>query len=609
MAYKALNQTREEIRLLRLAPKRRTRRERFSLVFDRITGNRNSITLQCTLHHVSPGHHPPFEALSYVWGDPTDTIPIMVNGKPFHITKNLHSALEQLQHVDRERILWVDALCINQADPIERQHQVLRMRTIYSQAFSVIAWLGEASRENCIAMDLIETAAEHENCHVLSTLNPHIAVHGMTLESPELIDYVSGFFLQPWWLRVWTVQEFALAKRVRFMCGSRVLLDSTLIAFDKNLARHGHTCCIGHKLDIAGISSRKSIISGMNRLESLVTIREQLGTRHFLGIIAAFRNRESTDPRDRIYGMLGLAEESFMRRIPPDYTLSVEEVFERAAVAFIEQSKGLEILSHVYGGYDSGLPSFVPDWEAPLPFNHPTYLSRLLSLNLYRASGSKPAQVQHINGQLMTKCLEFDTVSAIGPRTGGAFPNSERFRTWLDIATADRLPGSTYCHTNQYLSEAFERTLFGDVSMVYGRQSKSLQRLDNSELGLVRNWLKSFTGEGPRRTSVDVLTNQRLQARFKQVTFGRRFFRTSRGYIGFGPMELEEGDIVAVIPGGKVPYILRDRPFIEGPDGYDYPATGCYTFLGDSYVHGIMYGEAMSLARKQQQKLKYITIM
>lgn len=87
-----------------------------------------------------------YEALSYVWGDPNPKTPfsIYLNGLRFKVTDNLYSALRRLRRPERNRILWIDAICINQNDPLERAKQVQFMAKIYGQANNVLVWLGDA---------------------------------------------------------------------------------------------------------------------------------------------------------------------------------------------------------------------------------------------------------------------------------------------------------------------------------------------------------------------------------------------------------------------------------------------------------------------------------
>jgi len=89
---------------------------------------------------------PPYEALSYVWGpfnSPDDPDLIQLNDCGFEVTTNLWRALYALRHETKDRVLWIDAICINQGDLEERSSQVQLMRDVYRKARSVVVWLGE----------------------------------------------------------------------------------------------------------------------------------------------------------------------------------------------------------------------------------------------------------------------------------------------------------------------------------------------------------------------------------------------------------------------------------------------------------------------------------
>src|SRR5271155_4455834 len=101
---------------------------------------------------------PKHEALSYVWGDPDRTEPIECNGEPFKVTENLFSALSHLHYRDRIRLLWVDAVCINQKDNSEKSHQVSIMGSIYRRAERVLIWLGPAADQSDVAFGYIDRA-------------------------------------------------------------------------------------------------------------------------------------------------------------------------------------------------------------------------------------------------------------------------------------------------------------------------------------------------------------------------------------------------------------------------------------------------------------------
>jgi len=103
-----------------------------------------------------------YEALSYVWGDTRETLPIWVDNNQFPVTVNLHAALLRLRDHSFERIIWIDAICINQKNPQEQGYQVQLMAKIYSNAYRVIVWLGEEVVEIKGALEDIRLAANKE---------------------------------------------------------------------------------------------------------------------------------------------------------------------------------------------------------------------------------------------------------------------------------------------------------------------------------------------------------------------------------------------------------------------------------------------------------------
>ena len=111
----------------------------------------------------SEGTHP-YDALSYVWGPPEDNQPsIDVDGSVLSVRTNLHAALLHLRDHFVDRILWIDAICINQADEDEKSHQVQEMAKIYSKASRVIVWLGDAAKNGDLALEAIRAVAEEQS--------------------------------------------------------------------------------------------------------------------------------------------------------------------------------------------------------------------------------------------------------------------------------------------------------------------------------------------------------------------------------------------------------------------------------------------------------------
>jgi hypothetical protein len=104
-----------------------------------------------------------YEALSYVWGVTVVPYKISIDQRPFYVTHNLHAALKELRSPDHDRLLWIDAICINQADHDEKSSQVQIMRDIYANALKTIVWLGPQTKATVFTIIFIEqlSAATH----------------------------------------------------------------------------------------------------------------------------------------------------------------------------------------------------------------------------------------------------------------------------------------------------------------------------------------------------------------------------------------------------------------------------------------------------------------
>ncbi|PMD37676.1 HET-domain-containing protein, partial [Hyaloscypha variabilis F] len=150
-------------------------------------------TIQCELQEVSlSNNRPPYCALSYVWGDPSVTAGIRVHCRELQVTTNLQSALQCLRLCDTSRILWIDAICIDQGNLTERNEQIQYMVQIYSLAANVLIWLGnDDSIHHAFNIRLVEKLSEDDYMHLGAAFNDN-----------------------SWWSRAWVIQEVIHASEV-----------------------------------------------------------------------------------------------------------------------------------------------------------------------------------------------------------------------------------------------------------------------------------------------------------------------------------------------------------------------------------------------------------
>jgi Heterokaryon incompatibility protein (HET) len=233
-----------------------------------------------------------YEALSYCWGSPEITDHITINNRSVEIRINLWWALIHLREVHNDRILWVDALCINQNDTKERNHQVGLMRWIYSRAFAVLAWLGCEEDGGYLAMDFLRNKMREDE---FKLGREHLALlprSGSKEEKEALIKLCK----RDYWTRVWILQEFVLASSVTVHCGTKAV---DWMAFELVGRKEGR--------DLIVDPARAVVFNRSSRRKQRRNLTAS-GT-PLLDLMALFSNRHCMDPRDKVYGLLGMSAE------------------------------------------------------------------------------------------------------------------------------------------------------------------------------------------------------------------------------------------------------------------------------------------------------------
>ncbi|KAF2186380.1 heterokaryon incompatibility, partial [Zopfia rhizophila CBS 207.26] len=139
-------------------------------------------------------------ALSYIWGSKGNPLNIELNSTQTLGTRNLHAALKRLRLPDKPRILWVDAICINQTNMVEKGHQVSLMGEIYSKTSCGIIFFGEEPEQ----LGFNETLEERRQLQSFFTGSPSPGLEAYHSEAIRALKWLGE---RPWWKRIWTVQE------------------------------------------------------------------------------------------------------------------------------------------------------------------------------------------------------------------------------------------------------------------------------------------------------------------------------------------------------------------------------------------------------------------
>jgi len=338
-----------------------------------------------------------YEALSYTWGGQQATDPIDCDGKILLITNNLQKALLRLRLPDKPRVLWVDAVCINQADLFEKSEQIPLMMDIYGTAAGVIVWLGEAADDSSFAisgMKFLDTVGGRRGILQKS----HDARCLETLL--RLYNAQVALFSRLWFRRSWIRQEVIMAKEVSVLCGEAEVSWYTMKRSAKRLQLLYTTLSKSKFSELASFNSQlirpimyliRGWVFGQNVQYQSGDIRSiwYYHTGGLLDLLMVGREFEATDPKDKIYSVLGIARVPMKsgggtyihpRRAPQggsapeaepmeiDYSKTVSEVYQYLAKYFINRDRNLDILGilSTHRGANSGdLPTWTPDWRVP----------------------------------------------------------------------------------------------------------------------------------------------------------------------------------------------------------------------------------------------------
>ncbi|EAA29804.3 HET-domain-containing protein [Neurospora crassa] len=262
----------------------------------------------------------PYEALSYAWGDSPVACEIVINDRRSPVKENLHMALLALRQTNEDRVLWIDAICIDQSNDKEKGHQVGQMRLIYECAQRVVVWLGPSNLEIDFLMNTTvrwdyqtrqQPGAQHKQSWIDSWTR--FTADETDLYKEEVAarrrNALKEILDRPWFRRVWILQEVASTNKAMILCGSKAMSSQGfgLLPFLLGFEPHSH------------IEAVLDILPGFRRKESWWGEKQTLET-----LLLKFGTSKASDHRDNIYALLGIASDvRASNALLPDYEISL----------------------------------------------------------------------------------------------------------------------------------------------------------------------------------------------------------------------------------------------------------------------------------------------
>jgi hypothetical protein len=571
-----------------------------------------------------------YEALSYVWSDPEDKVEIGCHGAGLLITRSLGYVLRRFRYVDKERVLWADGVCINQADVVERGQQVQLMGLIYWKAQRCLIWLGdddevEDSWKATHAADLTRRLSKlyqdgEASSSVTRSRDMRENLDSNTANASRW-EALRRLLERKWFSRTWVIQELGLANAATFFCGStsfdaRQLRDTlSWVRWQTDSAPRLHG------LNQQSIDLAYSYVDSTRGSHRIELGHDPTSAESFFDLLELARGLQCTDPRDAVYAFLGHPSafkaglhdvapykwyprnfyDNFPTLIKPDYheTTSLADVYLRLSlVALRDPELGLNLLYHVSHDDDSVEEDF-PSWVPRLNSNVACPLSQT-ARSRFHASGHltpgllvvDPAGLRlHLRATFLGKIVfshELDPAHnfAIGS-TGKQLPGQT-------VSTDGPNPIDYLRSSLDTLRTSFTNPQFSDrTSLAYTLTAGSMRHVDSVDQD-VRQHLKNFdaycraaliANDGDVASHIsdedDDGADDYLRA-IQSTAPNRGFFATQEGRLGLGPRITMEEDEVWLFMGASMPFVLRG-------DG-----EKSFKVIGLTYLHGVMKGEAVA---------------
>ncbi|KAL2206164.1 HET-domain-containing protein [Sarocladium strictum] len=356
---------------------------------------------------------PNYTAVSYVWGDNNRVYKVYASTLPslqsntddrrfsrlprksfgyIKVTENLRKVLLGLRLEDEYRVLWIDSLCIDQDNSVEKSDQIQRMMGIYGMATNTVAYLGEYDETMKLAFEAIrilaalkdKTSKEQEAAlhHLFSRrIFPRPASQWNLEHSENYTDAwaaVMAFLELPWFHRVWIIQEVVLSDRPVLFAQKTQLPWQNLVQACEIIDRSNtyiREVGFGHisiplLLERSRLATRAALRAGLkgplSRQDPVA--EEWLLSCHYTTLQVRARGFAASDPRDHVFALLGIAKGHSNLLPAADYSTTLAEVYTRTAYAWYHNDGecSLHFLTCVNGSYDADdLPTWVPDWRRP----------------------------------------------------------------------------------------------------------------------------------------------------------------------------------------------------------------------------------------------------
>ncbi|KAI4605611.1 hypothetical protein J4E83_010503 [Alternaria metachromatica] len=537
-----------------------------------------------------------FRALSYEWGERKKEREVFTESGVLKIWGSLHKAILTLRGKQNAAVFWIDAICINQIDDSEKIQQIRLLPQIFQQASRTIAFLGSDRRSDDAIETLLQIRAKLDKSEEWPKELKKVPESWQHESKPRLEDPIwqdiKVLFDRTWFRRAWIVQEAVASLTVTFVCGKWIVDWEDIHLAMEIVQQKPHL-----PNDITASWAPFSTLSSLRELETRQR-RFSLFT-----LLDKFHYMQSTLKRDHFFALLGLASDGDEDGFSPRYgSIPFVSIAVQYGETFVKQGKGAHLLRRagIAGRSDTArtrFPSWLPDLTA-----RPR--DRLLDLHdrgiIFNASKGVKEDIntsKGVRGDIFGRdflevngCI-FDDIIEVSKTSNGQGPKQwvKYFAEIDDMINAlhsESLP--EYRHDLKVQVPIAGALSLGELSIEDSytafRQSLKKARFKSAKQLNLRT-SRAPISKTSSSIQTGVMTMQEKGRQYEELLktniAGWRFITTKRKHCGIAPNGVRVGDVISVIGGCDVPFVMRgSRKFME------------FRLIAGCYVHGMMKGEA-----------------
>lgn len=511
--------------------------------------------------------------------DPTAAKQIYVNDYRVEVSWTLHSALWHIRNSSPpglySRTLWIDALSINQHDRKEKDHEIRRMREIYSNCKWVLVWLGESIELSDQVIEFFDNFFSQSSHDTAEGLERELLATSFI--NPFMWQcFGDGLLRRSYWTRLWTVQEIALAPKALLMCGEKKMRWENFVLV-LGMALKGRINIHRPPIVIPSITSPSGVREGINPRITLWNMVQNGTYPEISDLVIKLGSLQTTDPRDRVNALLGLARNGRHERLKPDSDREVEESYADFSRFLLSEYRQLDVLFTRRGVMRRGFPDF-PTWALDLTDDtdqcrYPQILGPFGAKPTFdAAAGSEHRDLPTYHlGEIIVEGFYIDDVERVGelpvPVHGNGLETLTLFADyeakeweakWIAYGTYDQNLLAVESSKPYPLTNNVSKNTALSQTLVYG-MSWRMERCMPFEgyLDIPKTAPRDFCPDMEPRLRAEAWSAESWNWR---TCFwnGRRFAKTkyAGGYC-LMPRDTKEGDEIFVLRGATEPVVLR----------------------------------------------------